>query len=260
MPISEKDLYIPTLKILYEQNNLTTDQLRIKLFSEFEDILDKDDLKSYKDRSDTAFDQKVRNMKSHYENNYFGRNNYIKFNDEGEWIITEKGKELVEATGNFSDDLNKKKIERLERKNEELERTITYTTRGETGKVAEELFEECYHRDNFNFKVSKSAKLEDKRNKGVGYDYELEDFKIEVKGLLENEGGVLFTEKEWEKANLYRENYFLILFKNIKKHPEIVIVNDPSAKLNPKKREMERTIISWNVSPSQIELFDSFKL
>jgi len=225
-----------------------------------EDILDEDDLKPYKGRSDTAFDQKVRNMKSHYENNYFGRNNYIKFNDDGEWIITQKGKELVEATGKFSNDLNKKKIEKLERKNKELERTITYTTRGETGKMAEELFEECYHSGDFNFKVCKSAKLKDRRNKGVGYDYELENLKIEVKGLLESEGGVLFTEKEWKKAKKYKEDYFLIIFKNIKKHPEIVIVNDPAAKLNPKKKEMKIPVINWNVPSSQIKEQRSFKI
>lgn len=261
MAISERDLYIPTLNLLYDINNLTTEELRNLLYEEFEDILDEDDLKTYKGRSDTAFDQKVRNMKSHYENNYFGRNDYIKFNDDGEWIITQKGKELVEATGKFSNDLNRKKIEKLERKNEELERGNKYTTRGTTGKKAEELFEGCYENGYFpDFPASEFFELIDRREEGVGYDYELENFKIEVKGLLESDGGVLFTEKEWKKAKKYKEDYFLILFKNIKKHPEIVIVNDPAAKLNPKKKEMKIPVINWNVPSSQIKDQRSFKI
>lgn len=252
MPISEKELYIPTLKLLYEYEKLSTTRLRKLLYDQFEDIMDEDDLKSYKSRTDTAFDQTVRNMKSHYEGNYLGQNGYIVFNDEGEWVITEKGKKLVEATDSFSDSLDKKKIHKLEEEKEKFrEQTVEYTTRGKTGAEAEDLFLTFFKNDKFEF-IDSEQELIDKRYDGDGYDFRVGEFKIEVKGLLGDTGGIIFTKKEWEQANKFGEDYKVVLFKDIGNDPEFIIISNPAKKLNAKKNEEEITRITWSVSSTEI--------
>jgi hypothetical protein len=65
--------------------------------------------------------------------------------------------------------------------------------------------------------------LIDRRDHGGGYDFTIlfaggEKY-VEVKGLAEGSGGVLFTDKEWYRSKLYGDR------KSNRKYPLIFIVD-----------------------------------
>jgi len=85
--ITEKELILPTLYLLYNEENktLTTSQL-IKKLEELMDI-DEQDNRIIKGRKDTYFTQKVRNLKSH---NTLEKKKFAIYNN-GKFQITPKG-------------------------------------------------------------------------------------------------------------------------------------------------------------------------
>src|SRR5690554_3028655 len=125
--------------------------------------------------------------------------------------------------------LNGNEIDLPDINNSELEdiSNSIFILRGPTGRKAEQYFIE-YHRKN-NLPIG--GKLTDTRDLGCGYDFEItaettQHF-IEVKGLVGNTGGILFTNKEWETAKQKRENYTICVVSNINESPEISFINDP---------------------------------
>ncbi|KHJ36822.1 hypothetical protein PBAC_29900 [Pedobacter glucosidilyticus] len=111
-----------------------------------------------------------------------------------------------------------------------------FIPRGPTGRKAEQYFIE-YHRKN-NLPIR--GDLIDARDLGCGYDFEIKSESdkhfIEVKGLANNLGGLLFMNKEWEVARQEREKYTVCVISDINESPKILFINDPYVKLNPKKR------------------------
>ena len=64
---SEKEILAESLKILKEHKTITVSQLRTELKKRM--ALSQNDMEVLKGRTDTRFDQKVRNLVSHRENN-----------------------------------------------------------------------------------------------------------------------------------------------------------------------------------------------
>ena len=124
----------------------------------------------------------------------------------------------------------------------------TFILRGPTGTKAEQFFIE-YHRNN---NLPLKGELTDTRDFGCGYDFEIisetSRHFIEVKGLTNNIGGILFTNKEWEMAKQEREKYTVCLVSNINESPEISFINDTFTKLNPKKNIIQTVQVQWSVS------------
>lgn len=133
------------------------------------------------------------------------------------------------------------------------ERNSTFILRGPTGKKAEQFFIE-YHRIN-NSPIE--GKLIDTRDLGCGYDFAIKSETIqhyfEVKGLASNIGGILFTNKEWEKAKIEREKYTVCLVSNINESPEISFINDPFSRLNPRKNIIQTVQVQWSVSNNELQ-------
>ncbi|MFF5994094.1 DUF3883 domain-containing protein [Lysinibacillus sp. KU-BSD001] len=130
---------------------------------------------------------------------------------------------------------------------------VPYTTRGITGKAAEELFLELYREGQI---LSFSAPLEDTREHGTGYDFRMKEepyFVFEVKGLYESEGGILFTDHEWKVAQTLGESYFVVLLSNLKDQAQIDIVHNPYQLLTPKMNVQVATQVSWYVSSSDFK-------
>jgi hypothetical protein len=127
-----------------------------------------------------------------------------------------------------------------------------FILRGPTGRKAEQYFIE-YHKEN---DLPIEGQLIDTRDLGCGYDFEINSKKakhfIEVKGLALNSGGILFTNKEWEKAKLEREKYTVCLVFNINESPEISFINDPYSKLNPRKNIIQTVQVQWSVSQNEL--------
>lgn len=127
-----------------------------------------------------------------------------------------------------------------------------FILRAPTGKAAEEYFQRHF----LETKKPIDGKLIDCRDLGVGYDFRIEKgtekYFVEVKGLSEFTGGVLFTNKEWSTAKENGEKYFLCVISNLSEKAEIVFIQNPSDKLNPKKNIYTSIQISWSVTQNQL--------
>lgn len=127
-----------------------------------------------------------------------------------------------------------------------------FILRTPTGKAAEEFFLRFFSEN----KKPVEGNLIDCRDLGVGYDYRIEtenqEYFVEVKGLAEFAGGVLFTDKEWMKAKTEKEKYYLCLVSNLNGEPEIIFVQNPAEKIKPKKNIYTSIQVSWSVTHNQL--------
>lgn len=131
--------------------------------------------------------------------------------------------------------------------------TRQFILRGLTGKSAEEYFISQFNENNTPF----IGKLIDCRDLGCGYDFKIEGSKvnyIEVKELAAEKGGILFTNKEWQKANDAGDDYFVCLVKNVDKNPEIKYIKNPAEKFNPEKSVHTVIQVNWCVSEKELNL------
>ncbi len=131
-------------------------------------------------------------------------------------------------------------------------KTPKYILRGPTGKAAEEYFLKHFNEN----KKPIEGHLIDCRDLGVGYDFKIEIKDkvnyIEVKGLSDYSGGVLFTNKEWTVAINEKDNYFLCIVSNLGKKPELIFIQDPAGKLTAKRNLYTILQISWSVAQNQL--------
>jgi hypothetical protein len=136
---------------------------------------------------------------------------------------------------------------------DEKKRNTVFILRAPTGRKAEEFFAE-YHK-----KHSKpiNGELFDTRDNGCGYDFEIrnaETWYIEVKGLGEETGGILFTNLEWETAKKFGKKFFLALVSDINNNPEIQFIQDPASRLTVKKNIVTTIQIQWSVSANELRI------
>jgi hypothetical protein len=131
-----------------------------------------------------------------------------------------------------------------------------FVLRAPTGKAAEEYFQKHFSETKFPV----DGKLIDCRDLGVGYDFRIETatekYFVEVKGLSEFTGGVLFTNKEWVTAKEQGEKYFLCLVSNLNEKTKIIFIKNPSDKLKPKKNIYTSIQISWSITQNQLSAYN----
>lgn len=130
-----------------------------------------------------------------------------------------------------------------------------YVPRNITGRKAEEIFIEWFKSDQEILPLGKD--FIDMRDYGCGYDFQIvvsdkQVYGVEVKGVLEDEGGILITGKEWETSGRMKTDYFLILVSNIDSDPVIRVINNPYEKLSPKRNLQTVIQVNWTVSPKEI--------
>lgn len=127
-----------------------------------------------------------------------------------------------------------------------------FVLRAPTGKSAEEFFMKHYSENKFPI----DGKIIDCRDFGVGYDFRIENASqksyVEVKGVSDFSGGVLFTNKEWTVAKSEGDNYFLCVISNLSEKAEIIFIQNPAVKSNPKKNIYTTIQISWSVTENQL--------
>lgn len=122
-----------------------------------------------------------------------------------------------------------------------------FIIRGITGRMAEEIYTEFHSKNG----LPKKGELIDKRDHGCGYDFEITSDKtiyIEVKGLDADSGGISFTSKEWDMAKKHKDDYFLVVVKNVSSSPNISIFQNPYKNLKPKKYVFSTIQIRWNLA------------
>jgi hypothetical protein len=130
--------------------------------------------------------------------------------------------------------------------------TSKFILRAPTGRQAEEFYLKHFAEN----KKPIDGNILDCRDLGVGYDFRIErnnkNYFIEVKGLSEFSGGILFTSKEWTVAQKEGKNYFLCVISNLSEIPNIIFIQNPAQKLSPKKNIFTSIQISWSVSQNQL--------
>lgn len=96
-----------------------------------------------------------------------------------------------------------------------------------TGKAAEEYFKKEY----VKIQIFHEFNLTDATNLACGFDYKLSlnsnFYYVEVKGLNEMKGSILFTEKEYYMAQNLKSSYCLFIVKNFKEKPIHDIIFNP---------------------------------
>lgn len=130
-----------------------------------------------------------------------------------------------------------------------------YVPRNITGRKAEEIFIEWFKSDQEIIPQGKD--FVDMRDYGCGYDFQIvisekQIYAIEVKGFLEDEGGILITGKEWETSGIMKTDYYLVLVSNIDNDPVITVINNPYEKLSPKRNLQTVIQVNWTVSSTEI--------
>jgi hypothetical protein len=133
------------------------------------------------------------------------------------------------------------------------EKDFKFVLRAPTGRQAEEYFINYFNEN----KKPIDGKIIDCRDFGVGYDFKIESLDrmtyVEVKGLSDFSGGVLFTNKEWTVAKAEGDNYFLCIISNLRIKPEIVFIQNPSQRFNAKKSLYTSIQIQWSLSESELK-------
>lgn len=108
-------------------------------------------------------------------------------------------------------------IEETEAKQEGWE--SSFAKRLITGQAAEHYFASCYK----TVQQFKDFEIEDTTKLGCGFDFRLFSpnifYAVEVKGVNDSNGNIVFTSKEHHVASILRDRYFLFVVKNFKEAP-----------------------------------------
>lgn len=172
--------------------------------------------------------------------------------DVDEPQIFEIVRDILSDNTNFENDDFEPLLRILAANDNNKKSNYKFILRTPTGRAAEEIFIK-YYSDN---RKPVNGKLIDCRDLGVGYDFRIEEETrncfVEVKGLSEFSGGILFTSKEWTVARNNGENYFLCIVSNIGEQPQITFIQNPAIKLNPKKSIYTSIQINWSVPETQL--------
>jgi len=91
--------------------------------------------------------------------------------------------------------------------------------------------------------------LVDSRNDCTGYDFGVRtrpEIAVEVKGIRELRGEVLFTDREWREAKLRAGNYYAVFVGNLaKQSPVAWLLKDPYSYLTPECTYYTTVAASW---------------
>lgn len=88
----------------------------------------------------------------------------------------------------------------------------------------------------------------DLRDAAAGYDFGVRDnpdLAIEVKGLRDSRGELLFTDREWREAKSRRTDYWVVVVGNVSTVPIARVVRDPFANLAARCAFQKTLVASW---------------
>lgn len=116
----------------------------------------------------------------------------------------------------------------------------------ETGQKAERFFMENYKK----IKFFKYGILEDARNFGDGYDFQIqvknEYFLTEIKGVRMDRGSIRMTKNEFSKAKEYCNGYALVIISNLDGKPDMNIIFNPINMLNFSKKIIHSSQLNYH--------------
>ena len=118
-----------------------------------------------------------------------------------------------------------------------------------TGRLAEEFF----LRHAYALIQVEAANLIDLRQAGCGYDFSVSnraEWAIEVKGIKQTQGSILFTDREWTEARLRQDNYWLVVVGNMATQPLARIIRNPHATLAASSTYRQSIVVEWRSTVS----------
>lgn len=123
-----------------------------------------------------------------------------------------------------------------------------FSTRSLTGGLAEKQFMTWFETGESFF----TAPLGDCRLLQCGYDFEATydgvPAYIEVKGLKDNRGGILMTDREWTTCNELRDRYFIVLVRSVESmQPRIEVYRNPAVTLQARQNVATVIQVSWSI-------------
>ncbi len=68
---------------------------------------------------------------------------------------------------------------------------------------------------------------------------------VEVKGLKQKRGDILFTDREWTEAKARREDYLLVVVGNLEDVPLVRTIYDPAAILHTSCKHHTSIAVTW---------------
>ena len=98
-----------------------------------------------------------------------------------------------------------------------------------------------------------SDNLLDCRQTGCGYDFGVRnhpEWALEVKGLKQVRGELLFTEREWAEAQRKCDNYWVVVIGNLIAQPIAQIVRNPCVNLVAHSRYRQALVVEWHAAIS----------
>lgn len=93
--------------------------------------------------------------------------------------------------------------------------------------------------------------LLDLREQACGFDFGVEgrhEIAIEVKGIKQMKGAVLFTENEWHQASCRTVDYWLVVIGGLERQPRAKVITNPVASLNATSSIRRSTVVSWTAN------------
>lgn len=129
------------------------------------------------------------------------------------------------------------------------ERIENVAERLRTGRIAERYFQD--HSEDLC--GVPSEKLVDRRDDAVGFDFSVRGrptLAIEVKGLKQVAGAVLFTDREWVVARTKAESYWLVVIGGLAAKPIGRLWANPAAHFSPMAVFRRSAAISWQATLS----------
>ena len=76
----------------------------------------------------------------------------------------------------------------------------------------------------------------------------LDDIAIEVKGLKQKRGGILFTDREWSEAKIRRADFWLVVVGNLESNPIARLIPDPIVTLHAECKYQTTIAASWRAN------------
>lgn len=114
-----------------------------------------------------------------------------------------------------------------------------------TGRRAEEYF---LHESLALIQVP-SQNILDYRQSACGFDFgvrEAPGWAIEVKGMKQIKGEILFTDREWLEAKIRQDNYWVVVVGNLIAEPSTRIIQNPHAQLSVRSTYRQSIAVEWH--------------
>lgn len=173
-----------------------------------------------------------RNQREHIKlfiDSLFGSENAKSFANIVKLFIKDTNKELILPTQEVQP-IVKSKFKQLQ----------------ETGNEAEFFFMSNYK----SISTFENGMLEDARLWGDGYDFQIqlsEKFVLaEVKGVRNKNGAIRITQNEFDKAEEYKDDYFLVVVSNLSKTPKLNIVENPLKNIKFNRKELSSIQVNYH--------------